>query len=109
MVATVSATFFRPGPASQSIITYGIRAIGFGYLIALKNASFEEVAKVYESAHMMYKSIEHLNGDSNLLRKLVDDYVSNASAYLALAQAALTLRHSDDLVKEKTACIEQVN
>ena len=64
---------------------------------------------MYESAPMMYKSIEHLNGDPNPLRKLVDDYVSSISAYLALTQAALTLRHSDDLDKEKTTCIEQVN
>ena len=35
--------------------------------------------------------------------------MSNVSAYLTLTQAALTLRHLDDLDKEKTACIEQVN
>ena len=40
---------------------------------------------------------------------LVDVYVSSVSAYLALRQAALTLRHPDDLGKEKVACIEYVN
>jgi len=64
---------------------------------------------VYESAPMMYKSIEHLNGDPNPLRKLVDDYVSSVSAYLALRQTALTLLGLNDLDKEKTAYIEQVN
>ena len=106
MVAAVSVTSFRPGPASQSIITYGIRSIGSGYLNALKNASFDKVAKVYKSAPMMYKSIECLNGDPNPLRKLVDDYVSSISAYLALRQSTLILRHPDDSSKEKFACIE---
>jgi len=53
MTATISATSYRPGPASQSIIIQGIWAIGFGYLNALKNASFDEVSKVYEGAPMM--------------------------------------------------------
>ena len=92
MFAAVSATSFRPNPASQSIITCGIRVIGPGYLNALKNASLDEVSKVYKSTPMMYKSIERLNGDPNPLRKLVDAYVSSVSAYLALKQAALTLR-----------------
>ena len=56
-----------------------MRAIGFGYLNASKNASFDEVANVYESTPMLYKSIERLNGDPNPLRKLVDDYVSSVS------------------------------
>ena len=72
----------------------------------MKNASFDEVSKVYEGAPMKYKSIERLNGDSNPLKKLVDDYVISASAYLALRQAALILRHPDDLGKEKSTCIE---
>jgi len=109
MVAAISTTSFRPGPTSQSIIICVIRAVGSGYLNALKNASFDEVAKAYESIPMMYKSIKRLNGDPNPLRKLVDDYVSSVSTYLALTQAALTLRHPDDLDKEKTACIEPVN
>lgn len=108
MFAMVSATSFRPGPASQSIITCGIRAIGFGYLNALKNASFDE-AKVYENAPMMYKSIDRFNEDPNPLKKLVDDYVSSVSAYLALRQATLTLRQPDDLGKEKAICVEHVN
>ena len=83
-VAAISTTSFRPGPASQSIIIQGIRAIGAGYLNALRNASFDEVSKVYENAPMMYKSIERLNGDPNPLKKLVDDYVSGVSAYLLL-------------------------
>jgi len=37
-----------------------------------------------ESAPMMYKNIKRLNGDPNPLRKLVDDYVTSISAYLAL-------------------------
>jgi len=109
MVVVVAATFFRLGPVAQSIITCGVWSIGSGYLNALKNASFDKVAKVYKSAPMMYKSIECLNGDPNPLRKLVDDYVSSISAYLALTQAALTLSHPDELDKEKTTCIEQVN
>ena len=56
MVAAISVTSFRPSPASQNIITYGIQAIGSGYPNALKNTSFDEVAEVYESAPMMYKS-----------------------------------------------------
>jgi len=47
MFAMVSATSFRLGPASQIIITWGMRTIGYGYLNALKNASFDEVSKVY--------------------------------------------------------------
>ena len=58
---------------------------------------------------MMYKSIERLNGDPTPLKKLVDDYVSGVSAYLALRQAALMLRHPDDLSKEKSACTDQLN
>ena len=53
MVMAVSTTSFRLGPASQSLITYGIHAIGSDYMNALKNASFDEVAKVYESTPMM--------------------------------------------------------
>jgi len=53
--AVISATSFRSGPASQTIIIQGIRAIGSGYLNALKNASFDEVSKVYEGAPMMTK------------------------------------------------------
>jgi len=83
-VAVVSATSFRPGPASQNIIIQGIWTIGFGYLNALKNASFDDVSKVYEGAPTMYKSIEWLNRDPNPLKKLVHDYVSGVSAYLAL-------------------------
>jgi len=64
---------------------------------------------VDEGAPMMYKSIEHLNGDPNPLKKLVDDYVSGISAYLALRQAAPKLRHPDDLSKEKSTCIDQLN
>jgi len=78
-------------------------------LNALKNASFDKVSKLYESTPMMYKSIERINGDPNPLRKLVDDYVSSISAYLALKQAALTLLHLDDLGKEKAACVKEVN
>ena len=55
---------------------------------------------------MMYKSIEHLNGDPNPLKKVVHDYVSSISAYLALRQVALVLCHPDDLSKEKFVCIE---
>ena len=109
MVMAVSTTSFRLGPASQSLITCGIHAIGSDYMNALKNASFDEVAKVYESTLMMYKSIERLNGDPNPLSKLVHDYVSSVSAYLALTQAALTLLLPNELDKEKTACIEEVN
>ena len=106
---TVSAASFRPSISSQSIIIQGIRAIGSGYLNALKNASLDEVSKVYERAPMMYKIIERLNGDPNPLKKLVDDYLSSVSAYLALKQEALILCHPDDLSKEKSVCIEQLN
>jgi len=75
----------------------------------LKNASFDEVAKVYEGAPMMYKSFECLNGDPNPMKKLVDDYVSGISAYLALRQAALIVHHPNDLSKEKSAYIDQLN
>jgi len=75
----------------------------------LKNASFDEVSKVYEGALKMYKSIERLNGDPNPLKKLVDDHVNSVSAYLAIRQAALILHHPDDLSKEKSACINQLN
>jgi len=61
----------------------------------LNNASFDKVSKVYEGAPMMYKSIERLNGDPTPLKKLVDDYVSGVSAYLALRQGALMLRDPD--------------
>ena len=64
---------------------------------------------MYEGAPMMYKNIEHLNGDPNPLKKLVDDYVSGISACLALKQVALILCHPDDLSKEKFACIDQLN
>ena len=47
---SISTTSFRSGLASQSIIIQGIQAIGFGYLNALRNASFDEVSKVYEGA-----------------------------------------------------------
>jgi len=57
----------------------------------------------------MYKSSKRLNGDPNPLKKLVDDYVSGVSAYLALRQVALMLCHPDDLSKEKSACIDQMN
>ena len=107
--AAISTTPFRPGPTSQSIIIQGIWAIRYGYLDTLKNASFDEVSKVYEGAHMMYKSIERLNGDSSPLKKLVDDYVSSVSAYLALRQATLILRHPEDLSKEMSVCMEQLN
>ena len=109
IVTAVYATSFCSGPAFQSVIIQGIHSIGSGYLNALKNASFDEVSKVHEGAPMMYKSIERLNGDSNPLKKLVDHYVSRVSAYLALRQAALILRHPDDLCKEKSTCIDQLN
>ena len=109
MAAAVSTTFFLLGLASQSIIIQGIRAIGSGYLNTLKNASFDEVSKVYEDSPMMYKTIEHLIKDSNPLKKLVNDYVSSVSAYLALKQAALIHRHPNDLSKEKSVCIKQLN
>ena len=105
--AAVSATSFWPDATSQSIIIQGIRAIGSGYLNALKNASFDEVSNVYEGAPMMYKSIERFNGYPNPLKKLVGDYVSGVSAYLALRQATLILHHSDDLSKEKSSSIDQ--
>jgi len=75
----------------------------------LKNASFDEVSKVYEGAPMMYKSIKRLNRDPNPLKKLVDDYVSGVSAYLALRQTALILHYPDDLSKEKFTYIDQLN
>ena len=53
-VAVISATSFRSSLASHSIIIQGIWAIGYGYLNALKNASFNEISKVYEGATMMY-------------------------------------------------------
>ena len=43
------------------------------------------------------------------MKKLVDDYVSGVSAYSALRQAALMLRHPDDLSKEKSTCTNQLN
>ena len=46
----------------------------------MKNASFDEVLKVYEGGPMIYESIERLNGDPNQLEKLVDDYVSGVYA-----------------------------
>ena len=58
---------------------------------------------------MMYTSIKCLNGDPSPLEKLVDDYVSSISAYLAPRQAGMVLRHPYDLSKEKYAYIEQVN
>ena len=108
-VVAVSATSFRPGPASHSIIIQSIWAIGSGYLNALKNASFDEVLKVYEVSPMMYKSIECLNGDPNPLKTLVDDYVSGVFAYLALRKAALILFRLSDLSKENSASINQLN
>ena len=54
VAVAVSATFFQPGPTSQSIIIKGIQAIGSGYLNALKNTSFDEVSKWYEGTPMMY-------------------------------------------------------
>jgi len=75
----------------------------------LKNALFDKVSKVYEGAPMMYKSIERRNGEPNPLKNLVDDYVSGISAYFALWSAAPILRHPDDLSKEKSTCIDQVN
>ena len=108
-IAAVSTTSFQPSPASQSIIIQGIWAIGSGYLNALKNSSFEEVSKVYEGAPMMYKSFKRLNGDPNPLKKLADDYMSSVFAYLTLRQAALIICHLDDVSKEKSACIDQLN
>ena len=58
---------------------------------------------------MIYKSIKCLNGDPRPLKKFVDDYMSSVSTYLALRQATLILCHPNDLSKEKSAYIEQVN
>ena len=58
---------------------------------------------------MMYKSIEQLNEDSNLVKKLVDVYVSSLSAYLTLGQVASTVCNPDDSDKERFTYVEQVN
>jgi len=102
MVAIVFATSFHLGPTSQSIVTYGIWAIGSVYLSSLNNASLEEILKVYEGAC----NIVRFNTDPNPLKKPVSVYVSSVSTCLSLRQVALTFHDLHDLGKERLACIK---
>ena len=57
---------------------------------------------------MIYRGIDRIYGDSNPLRKKVEDYGSVVFAYLSLRKAASLCRHPIVVAKQKIARAEEV-
>ena len=74
--------------------------------MTVENYKFDEVETKIHEASLMYKGINRHYGDPNPFRKKVEDYGSDAPAFLSLRKVASLCHHPKNKVNEKIMCFE---